>query len=169
MAPRPTPIAVPGTESVGSGDLSLIRHVGPGTMQRLHEAGISTLAAVAASTVDQLAEASGYAAAKIESEDWIGQAIRLTGGGQNDALALAPQAEPAHRLTTFRLELTIQPDGTVHHSDVTCSKTTHATTTGAVGTVNVSLPSSATSRGSTRLRPVLRRSEGRRPTPNLRT
>jgi len=119
MAPRPAqPAATTSVER--NDDLSLIRHVGPGTIKRLHDGGVTTLTALAAKTPDELAVASGYSASKIEKEDWIGQALRLTGGQASSALVVAPRPDPSHRVVTFRLELTVEPDGKVHHSDITC-------------------------------------------------
>jgi hypothetical protein len=120
MTAHPTPHAASATGNEPVDDLSLIRHVGPGTIKRLQEGGVTTLAAIAAATSDELAGASGYSATKIDKEDWIGQARRLTGASEpSQALVVAPRADPSHRVVTFRLELTVEPGGNVHHSDIT--------------------------------------------------
>lgn len=120
MTARPTPHSASATDNEPGDDLSLIRHVGPGTVKRLHEGGVTTLTAIAAATSDELAVASGYSATKIDKEDWIGQARRLTGTSEpSQALVVGPRADPSHRVVTFRLELTVEPGGKVHHSDIT--------------------------------------------------
>jgi hypothetical protein len=120
MAPHPAIRSTHVSHADHLDDLSLIRHVGPGTVKRLQEGGVTSLAAIAAMTPDELAAASGYSAGKIEKEEWIGQARRLVGGSHpSTELVVAPRPDPSHRVVTFRLELTVEPDGRVHHSDVT--------------------------------------------------
>jgi hypothetical protein len=105
--------------SLTSDDLSMIRQLGPGTIAAFEQAGLSTLKALAEKSPAELAATSGYPVDRILREDWIGQARRLSGEAPKRAdIVVAPPLDPSHRVATFRLELTVEPDGRVHHTDV---------------------------------------------------
>jgi hypothetical protein len=108
-----------GTLSPKIDDLSLIRQLGPGTIAAFEQAGLSTLKALAEKSPAELAATCGYPVDRILREDWIGQARRLSGEVPKRAdIVVAPPLDPSHRVATFRLELTVEPDGRVHHTDV---------------------------------------------------
>ncbi len=107
------------TTQVANDDLSRIRQLGPGTIKCFEEAGLGGLRSLAAKTPRELSALCGYPIDRIMKEDWIGQAMRMTGGATHRSeLVVAPPDDPSHRVATFRLEVTIQPDGRVHHTDV---------------------------------------------------
>jgi hypothetical protein len=107
------------TLSPKSDDISLIRQLGPGTIAAFEQAGLSTLKALAERSPAELAATCGYPVDRIVREDWIGQARRLSGEAPKRAdIVVAPPLDPSHRVATFRLELTVEPDGRVHHTDV---------------------------------------------------
>jgi hypothetical protein len=107
------------TTQVVNDDLSRIRQLGPGTIRCFEEAGLDGLRALAVKTPRELSALCGYPVDRIMKEDWVGQARRLTGGDDHRSeLVVAPPDDPSHRVATFRLEVTVQPDGRVHHTDV---------------------------------------------------
>lgn len=109
----------PTSTQVVNDDLSRIRQLGPGTIKCFEDAGLGGLRSLAARTPRELSALCGYPIDRIMKEDWIGQARRMTGGdAHRSELVVAPPDDPSHRVATFRLELTIQPDGRVHHTDV---------------------------------------------------
>lgn len=91
----------PGLDSAREGapdNLKRIKGIGPGNEERLRGIGIWHLDQIAAWTPGQVAWVGGYLAfpGRIEREDWVGQAKRLTGAEASDGAS--PIASAADRL-----------------------------------------------------------------------
>lgn len=61
-------------------DLTQITGIGPVYGRRLNEGGVSTFLQLAALSVEEVSELADAAAARVRSEDWIGQAAALVQG-----------------------------------------------------------------------------------------
>jgi predicted flap endonuclease-1-like 5' DNA nuclease len=68
---------IPKQPSHTADDLTVIRGIGPGMAQRLHQAGIYTFAQLAAITPDELRRALGNVGRLAKVETWITQARDL--------------------------------------------------------------------------------------------
>jgi hypothetical protein len=89
-----------------------ITGIGATYERRLHDAGILTYQDLAARSPEQLAEVTGVSAARIASEDWVGQARRLAGPP-------GPlPSEPSQRYASFHIELLLDVDGSVRRTKV---------------------------------------------------
>jgi hypothetical protein len=104
--PKPTPADQP------AGDFREITGIGATYERRLHDAGILTYQDLAARSPDQLAEVTGVSAARIASEDWIGQARRLAGPPG------PPPSEPSQHYASFHVEFLLDVDDSVRRTKV---------------------------------------------------
>jgi NADH-quinone oxidoreductase subunit E len=84
-APAPAPTAAAAIAS-GPDDLKQLSGVGPALEKKLHEAGVTTFAQIAAWTASDIAEMDEKLSFKgrIERDGWVEQARRLASGGQTE-------------------------------------------------------------------------------------
>lgn len=80
-APRPVPAAA---ASAGPDDLKKLSGVGPALEKKLHQAGVTTFAQIAAWSASDIAEMDEKLSFKgrIERDGWVEQARQLASGGQ---------------------------------------------------------------------------------------
>jgi hypothetical protein len=108
-----------GIEPAELDDLKNIRGIGPGIEARLHEGRVQTYAQLAQMTPEELAERVGdligMSAARVERQDWIGQAKRLAKESQdsetNETAALNRQ-----HYAVFTIELLLGSDNSVRRT-----------------------------------------------------
>ncbi len=80
-APAPEPAAMEDARDGGADDLKKLKGVGPGLEQKLHDAGVTTFAQIAAWGPEDIAEMDEKLSFKgrIERDGWVAQAKELAG------------------------------------------------------------------------------------------
>jgi hypothetical protein len=97
VTPHDPPKSTPADQPAD--DFREITGIGATYERRLHDAGILTYQDLAARSPEQLAEVTGVSAARIASENWTGQARRLS--GPSGPLP----SEPSQPYVSFHIEL----------------------------------------------------------------
>lgn len=115
MPPRDRRTSAPASQAAD--DFQQIQGIGAAIDRRLHDAGILTYQDLAALTPEQIAASlagmAGLSPARIASQDWAGQAGRLTG-----CAAPPLPSEPDQRYASFHVELLLDVDDSVRRTKV---------------------------------------------------
>jgi hypothetical protein len=87
------------------GELRLIEGIGVQTESKLKQGGIDSVGKLARSSVEKLSQVSGCSVAKIQKEDWIGQARALSARRRTQSTPSAALGPPTRHNFTVELQL----------------------------------------------------------------